>query len=337
MSTGLTIAGSITRAVVQVAEEGGVPREELLAAAKLPVEALYNGEPRVPLRSHRAVIREAVRLTGNPALGLEIGRNVRISASSLVGYAAMHARTLRGSIDCFARYFQLMSDGIIVSTREHPGGHLRVCVEAPKAADHPLVSDWEIAAAGLLTILRWISGVDLVPRDACFAYPEPSHVEAYAPIFRCRLRFDAPVTGFLLTRSQLESPTLAPDAQMRATFEAMLEALRGSAPQGPEIVRRLYTQVQAMLGQEAPRLADVARAMHLSVRTLQRELSRAGVTFSSVLDAAVRDSALRQLRDSRLNVEEVAFFHGYAASSAFVRAVRRWTGKTPLAYRRAAG
>jgi AraC-like DNA-binding protein len=332
-----TIASAIARTVLHVAERAGVKRQRLLAAAGLPADWPEQAAPRISLRAHRALIRQAVRLTGNPALGLEIGRNAHIGSSSLVGLEAMHARTLEGAVDAFARHFHLLSDGIRVATSPGPGGRLRVNLVAPPQPIAPQARDWELGAAGLLTTLRWITGRELEPLEAWFCYPQPAYVAAYRPIFRCPLRFHMPVTALVFSRRQLALPTLAPDPQMRGVFEKLLEGAAPAATAAPDLVRRAEQQLAQLLGPEVPRLPQVARALHLSVRTLQRELRRAGTSYSALLDAALCDSALGQLRTPRLSIEEIAFAHGYASSSAFVRAVRRWTGLTPLAYRRRAG
>ena len=91
-----------------------------------------------------------------------------------------------------------------------------------------------------------------------------------------------------------------------------------------------------MMGSRLPTLPQMARRLGTSARSLQRKLGFASCTYSQVLETTVRESALWHLRHSPLTNEEVAFHHGYASSSAFVRAVRRWTGMTPRAYRRGA-
>ena len=46
-----------------------------------------------------------------------------------------------------------------------------------------------------------------------------------------------------------------------------------------------------------------------------------------------REEALRHLEHTALPLAEVARLAGYADTSTFHRAVRRWTGLTPLAVR----
>jgi AraC-like DNA-binding protein len=84
-------------------------------------------------------------------------------------------------------------------------------------------------------------------------------------------------------------------------------------------------------------LEQLAAHLDLSPRTLRRRLAADGVSFSALVDEGRRDKALRLLRSSRLPIERIARQLGYTSASTFVRAFHRWTGKTPVQYRRAVG
>jgi len=68
-------------------------------------------------------------------------------------------------------------------------------------------------------------------------------------------------------------------------------------------------------------------------RTLRRRLRQEGVTFRGVLDATRAELAQSCLRDHRVTIAEVAFLLGFSEPSAFLRAFKRWTGRTPAAFR----
>jgi AraC-like DNA-binding protein len=89
-----------------------------------------------------------------------------------------------------------------------------------------------------------------------------------------------------------------------------------------------------------PRLAAVARAMAVSGRTLQARLQEEGVSFSDLVDELQRERALTMLAEPEptgLAMTTIAARVGFATPAALTRAVRRWTGMTPTAYRRSAG
>jgi AraC-like DNA-binding protein len=80
----------------------------------------------------------------------------------------------------------------------------------------------------------------------------------------------------------------------------------------------------------------VAKKLAASPRTLQRKLKGHGVEFKKLTEDTRRRFALNYLRDRKHTLTEVAFLIGYSDVSAFNRAFKRWTGMTPLHYRRKA-
>jgi AraC-like DNA-binding protein len=74
--------------------------------------------------------------------------------------------------------------------------------------------------------------------------------------------------------------------------------------------------------------------MGMSARTLQRQLKERGVDFKQLTDETRRRFAINYLKERKHTLTEVAFLLGYSEVSAFNRAFKRWTGSTPLEYRR---
>ena len=82
-----------------------------------------------------------------------------------------------------------------------------------------------------------------------------------------------------------------------------------------------------------PRLHTVAREARCSVRTLQRRLRDAGLTYTRVLDEARLEAAAQLLREPELRVVDVAVDLGYSDQANFTRAFRRWAGISPTQFR----
>ncbi len=100
----------------------------------------------------------------------------------------------------------------------------------------------------------------------------------------------------------------------------------------------LPERVRALL-RGAPRTgpADVARALSVSVRSLQRGLTTAGTSLRA-LQAEVRlELALARIRGSDAPLTTVALDAGYASLQHMARAVRAQTGSSPGALRAARG
>ena len=83
-----------------------------------------------------------------------------------------------------------------------------------------------------------------------------------------------------------------------------------------------------------PTLADIAAAVRVPERTLQRRLADEGVSFSILVDDVRRNLAFKDLADPSLSVTEIALRLHFADPAAFYRAFKRWTGESPVTYRR---
>ncbi|WP_433989716.1 helix-turn-helix transcriptional regulator [Sulfitobacter sp. TBRI5] len=78
-----------------------------------------------------------------------------------------------------------------------------------------------------------------------------------------------------------------------------------------------------------PRIAEVAGAMGLSARSLQRHLAKQGTSFSRLIERTRRQHALELLVQDDLNISEIAQALGYTDPSNFCRAFHKWTGQSP--------
>jgi AraC-like DNA-binding protein len=78
----------------------------------------------------------------------------------------------------------------------------------------------------------------------------------------------------------------------------------------------------------------VAEDLGMSTRTLSRRLAAEGESFGAILDKLRSDLAARYLTRRDLSLSQIGWLLGYAESSSFVRAVQRWTGKSPGEFRR---
>ncbi|MCG6858361.1 MAG: helix-turn-helix transcriptional regulator [Salaquimonas sp.] len=82
-------------------------------------------------------------------------------------------------------------------------------------------------------------------------------------------------------------------------------------------------------------LEQVARALGLHPRTLQRRLAASGQDYSEILAQARFEKALRLMDDPTLRIFDIALELGFLDTSNFSRSFRLWTGVTPSIFRAA--
>ena len=90
----------------------------------------------------------------------------------------------------------------------------------------------------------------------------------------------------------------------------------------------------SMLDDGIPAISDLASVSGMSTRTLQRRLGEEGTSFSKLLEQVRRMTAMKRLTEAQSKIGIVAADLGYARQASLTRAMRRWTGKPPIRFRR---
>ena len=98
-------------------------------------------------------------------------------------------------------------------------------------------------------------------------------------------------------------------------------------------IERVRLAIQQQLTGRRPTIDDIADALHISIRTLQRRLQDEGISFQRVLEDARRQLARHYLNNPVLELNEAAYLLGYEDSNSFVRAFRTWEGIPPARWR----
>ena len=91
--------------------------------------------------------------------------------------------------------------------------------------------------------------------------------------------------------------------------------------------------IEALLGTGTCGHREVARALYMHPRTMQRRLSEEGTTFEAIKDEAHRDLAQRYLSQPDVPLTQVAALLDYSEQSALGRSCRRWFHSTPRTLR----
>ena len=83
-----------------------------------------------------------------------------------------------------------------------------------------------------------------------------------------------------------------------------------------------------------PQMSEIALALHLSERTLRRQLAEEETSFSEVHDRLRTEQALELLQNPELDIAAIGNRLGFNDAREFRRAFKRWTGQTPSETRR---
>lgn len=319
--------------VAAFAARYGLPPADLLGAAGIDPATAADPDERVTHEQVKRLWREATARTGDRHFGLHMAEWVQPDQLyDVLAYVCRSSPTLGEGYRRASRYFALLHQQATLSLVED-GAEAHLVYSPPDEQSQPLRHVVECVLATLLLQGRRALGREFRPEVVRFTHPAPADTGEHARVFAAPVRFSAPVNEVVLQRALLDEPQRQGDARLAALLDQQAEAALAKLPPMGGLTDRVRVVVAAQLEQGEPGLDRVATCLRISARTLQRHLQAEGGTFREVVDQVRCDRALRHLQERHLAIGEIAFLLGFAEVSAFHRAFRRWTGRTPASYR----
>lgn len=324
-----------THALADAVRSHGQDPQPLLEQFGLSAERLGEARARLSIPRYMRLGHSAIALTGQPALGLDMGRLIRIGQMGLAGVCAAQAPDLREAARTLTRFEALYatnyrgSSGFVEDAR---GAWLHFYSISPYNAYNRFVVDSVLA--GWQSNLSQVAGQAVSPEKVEIEFPAPDYAPAYDELFACPLEFAASANRLRLSDRSLalKNPLHCP-----STWQQLLELCERELDQLTR-TRSLRERVTQLIGPllhgREPDLEEVARRLQMPSWTLRRKLAEEGTLFRSILNDTRHDLALAYIRDTELAFGEIAYLLGFASAEAFQRAFKRWQGTTPGDYRR---
>ncbi|QIS08680.1 helix-turn-helix domain-containing protein [Nocardia arthritidis] len=322
--------------MVGYAAEYGVPSAKMLTGTKLTEAQLHDPDLQIDASTELAVIRNLVRELGaRPALGMELGQRYRITTFGIFGFACVSSPTLGEAISFALRYLEL-SFTFCLPVAEWRSGEFVAAIhdELIPADVRQFLVERDVTA--MHQVMTDLLGRPLPLTSAEFRFPEPDYADRIEAVIGVAPRFGRPRNLFAFDPAVLDQPLPQANEHTWAMCLAQCRDLvhRRRARTGIAAeVRELLVPGSDGYG-APPGIDSVAKHLNMSTRTLRRHLDAAGTSYRALLDEVRRALAEEMLSATPLSVSDVAIRLGYAESSTFIYAFKRWTGLTPAAYRR---
>jgi AraC-like DNA-binding protein len=324
-----TIA-SWSATIVRALDAAGVDGRRLAEEAGIDPALLREPNARVPRAALTRLWQLAVEATGDPAFGLAAARFVTQTTFHALGYAVLASATVKEAFERIIRYRRLIGDILQLDLVE-AGDRYRFVIDV---SARPGVPDQAVDAAAAVCVrqaraLRADS--DFNPLAVLLARPAPADVEPYRRTFRTPIAFDQKINALEYERAALEEPLPSAHAELARQNDAVIVGYLARLSLAG-VSSRVQQALLESLPDGAPSKQAIARRLGMSPRSLQRHLAAEGTSFKEVLSEARIDLARSYLAGGRASVTDVAFVLGFADTSTFSRAFKRWTGTSPSEY-----
>lgn len=328
------VPGAYVVLLLDVVSRWGISEQTLLQPFALHREQLADPSSRLSAQVVNEILQRAHLLTGESSLAYHLGAQMRISTHGFIGFAIMTASNVGAALMLASRFITIrMPYCRFMAEVKDTYGQLALDCELHL---EPLRSEVILSLCiGILYMGEALTGRH-IQAEIELDFPEPVGFERFRKLMDSRFIFNCPENRARFSGIPLSTPLVTADpvaSQLALTqCEAELSAL-GQRD-------RLAVRVREMLvltPDGFPNMEQVAERLHMSDRTLKRQLAAEGTTFSAILEEVRHRQAVGLLSRTDLSLERISERLGYSDVANFNRAFRRWTGKTPGRWRREPG
>lgn len=284
------------------------------------------------------LFERAAALDGDPTtLPLRVGASMQADDYGPFGFAWKSAPTLRGSFERAERYALVLTSVAVYEVEACFGGaYMHLHREGDRRLGMRLSN--EATLASIMAISREVSSLPFRPEAVYLKHEAPGDTAGHEVYFECPVHFGSDRDALRVSTRTLGTANKVGDAGIARFFDTLLEAEVSTLDDSVPLERRVLDRVSTSLSGGVPALSDVARDLGMSGRTLQRHLAGVDTSFQTLVDETRRRLALRLLRGrDEATLSEVTYMTGFSDQSAFTRAFKRWTGRTPGTFRAAGG
>jgi len=302
----------------------------LLRRAGLPPGFFQQEKIYVTTSELFALWRAIGETSGDPAIGLKLGAEQRLERYDATAIAAVCSRSFRDALQRLARYKQLTCpEQIRIHTGQEETSVEFAFLQAEEVEPEVLV---DLCLSWILSIGRRGTDAQLKPLRLELARPV-QHRELLESHFGCRARFKAGRNALVFRSSDLDRPFVTHNEELLTAIGAQLETELQARNAGSDVGQQVKQTLKRSLAGKRPTLQHIARELRMSVRTLQRRLTDADITFQQLVEDTRRELARHYLKHSAVELNEAAFLLGYEDANSFFRAFHGWEGTSPGEWR----
>jgi AraC-like DNA-binding protein len=311
-------------------EELGVRASAVLRRAALPQGAI--DQPRVLLKTEElfALWRAIGEVSNNPAIGLLLGTETKTERFHPIGLAALSTENFGAAVEQMARYKQLTCPEEILQEKDDEEWSIEFRWLLADEIEPPVLN--ECCFAWVLSVARHGTGTRISPLRVEFVQPR-AHVKTIERHFGCPVVCGAPHNAIVFRAADAQRPLVTRNAELLSLLAPQFEKELKQESGEEDFAERVRGAIQQQLTGRRPTIEDIADALHIGSRTLQRRLQDEGRSFQCVLEEARHQLARHYLNNSVLELNEAAYLLGYEDASSFVRAFRTWEGVPPARWR----
>lgn len=302
----------------------------LLSGTEISHLTLSQTRASVSLEQFKRLIENAYLLSSDYSFAAQLGEQSFINNGNLLTSRVMHSETVEEAIALIIRYQSLLSDVMTLKTKKTQGGTL-LQITANEALATCLPFFVEHTFAQVYAMGKYCLDESDPSLRHDFSYPRPSNSKYFSQYFASNMRFDQACNQVFLPDDLLRKELLFSDPFLAAQRETQCQNRIREINSKHDVlykVRQVFKH-QALNSLSHERLAEL---LCVSPRTLRRQLSARGSSYSELLEKERKKLAIKSMAKKTTSLDQLAESLGYRDQSSFSRAFKRWFGVSPKHY-----
>lgn len=308
----------------------GIEPERLMAGTRLAPADLKDPESTLSAAQELRVIRNLCASIPRVAhAGLAVGLTYRLSAYGLLGYGLLSSADGEAALALARRLLPLTytfaaiaftSDGAMMQVAFKP---------APDLAGDTARFVVERAMGATARVMRDVIGPDFRLASFELAGPAGPGRSVVSTVFDAPVRHGHALDAIRFRHALLRQPLPQANPMTAQMCERMCRDLLRKRSPRVDTATFIRERLASQPFTHPPLVAEYARMLNASERTLKRRLREEGTTFRALSNRARLDRADALIQEGRMSLAQIAADLGFSEATTFTQAYKKWTGITP--------
>ena len=324
------ISVSLYRKIIEHALSEGMKKEDFI---ELPTPYQTLHEIQAVPADEFFELHEILEKHLGAGFSVRVGQQMKIDDYGVLGLSWRTCSKAGEIFERSERYFKLLSNTYVFKVeKDQNSANIHLLRESYRRG---VALSNEATFSATVVVLKAMTETDIAPIRVSFKHDPPSDLKDYEAAFQCPILFNQPQNFLSYKTADLETRTAKADASINQFLvERVEEETKGIEVSPNKIATDIEKLIKDALPSGIPSIDQIAQHMGMSSRTLTRRLAESGSTFRNHVKKTQESLAKDLLLNAPRSVGEIAFEIGFSEQSAFNRAFKRWTGKSPVEFRK---
>ena len=319
--------------IARAIDEYGYDSRDMFRQAGLDYNLINEPGARFAFRSVCRLWELAAAAIKDPCLGMQVASLWHPTTIHALGYSWMASYNLDEAYKRLLRFGRILNSaangafkihesdkfyGLVFDTRELPIKPSQVAQEGGLAL--------------FVNISRAAYGPDFKPLGVSLKRAEPDCIDRFVDYFGAPITFNEVHNALWLDPEQVAEPLATANPELVRVNDQIVIDYLANLDRG-DVVSKVRAEISERLPSGHIDESEIAAALNLSQRSLQRRLSEQNMPFTRLLEDTRRELSREYVRDPQRSINEIAYLLGFSEPGNFSRAFKRWYHKTPIEYR----